>query len=178
MQPFDGPTTAFVCDDCGTVAFGDEEPRCCGRPMGSVEAPVETTDAVASPTLDDLLRTVFDMTDTELELCLCVMAGGELTVKELSATTGYDRSVVARHLNHLADLAVLDKRRRLLETGGEVYVYTPVPPEEIRHTFTRLFLDWVVDAARLLDDLSREKVESIVEPATDEPQWKLFRREA
>jgi predicted transcriptional regulator len=134
--------------------------------------------AVSEPTLDDLLETVFDMSATELELCLCVMEGGELTVSQLAEQTEYDRSVVTRHLNHLADLNVLRKQRRLLEQGGQVYVYTPVAPEVIRRTFKRLFLTWVVHSARLLDELRREKVESIVERHVEDSQWQIFLRES
>lgn len=175
MQAFDESTDVFECANCGNVGLGTGEIRCCGQPMGPVDT---ATDAVSQPTLDDLLTTVFDMSTTELELCLCVMEGGELTVSGLAEQTGYDRSVVTRHLNHLVDLAVLEKQRRLLERGGQVYVYTPVAPERIRRTFKRLFLYWVVGAARQLDDLRREKVESIVERSVDEPQWRVYQRDS
>ena len=176
MTPFDGPTDAFECESCGNVGLGRGEVRCCGQAMRSVT--VDPDDApVSRPTLDDLLRSVFDMSETELELCLCVMEGGELTVKELAERTDYDRSVVTRHLNHLTDLGVLEKRRRLLERGGQVYVYTPVEPEAVRRSLERGFLTWVRQSARLLEDLRREKVESIVERDADDPQWRVFREE-
>lgn len=177
MTTLDGSTELFTCTSCGNVGLGRSEIRCCGRPMDSVDIDVDGA-AVGRPTLDDLLGTVFDMSDTELELCLCVMEGGELTVKRLAGETGYDRSVVTRHLNHLADLGVVEKRRRILERGGEVYVYTPVVPDAVREALTRGFLAWVVHASALLDDLRREKVESIVERSTDEPQWKIFQEES
>jgi predicted transcriptional regulator len=171
MTTLDGSTELFECDSCGNVGLGSGEIRCCGRPMEPVD--IDGV-AVDRPTLDDLLVSVFDMSDTELELCLCVMEGGELTVKRLAEETGYDRSVVTRHLDHLVDLGVVEKRRRILERGGQVYVYTPVAPDAVREAFTRGFLAWVVHASNLLDDLRREKVESIVERGTDEPRWKIF----
>lgn len=174
MTPFHEATDVFECESCGNVGLGRGEIRCCGRVMRP--AVVDPDDVpVSRPTLNDLLRSVFDMSDTELELCLCVMEGGELTVKELAERTDYDRSVVTRHLNHLADLGVLEKRRRLLERGGQVYVYTPVDPDAVRRTLKRGFLAWVGQSARLLEDLRREKVESIVERDADDPQWKVFR---
>jgi predicted transcriptional regulator len=175
MGTFDGSTAVFECAECGNVGLGDNGIRCCGASMERVDV---TTDAVSRPTLDDLLGTVFDMSATELELCLCVMERGELTVSQLAEQTDYDRSVVTRHLNHLADLDVVRKERRLLEQGGEVYLYTPVAPEAIRRTFTRLFLAWVRHAARLLAELRREKVESIVDRRVDDPQWQIFLRQS
>jgi predicted transcriptional regulator len=181
MRPLDGATELFECDSCGNVGLGTGEIRCCDRPMrpvggrGADGGPDPT--AVSEPTLADLLGAVFDMSDTELELCLCVMEGGELTVADLAEQTAYDRSVVTRHLNHLADLNVVEKRRRLLESGGQVYVYTPATPEVVRRNLTRLFVHWVGQASARLDDLQREKVEAIVERASDEPQWRIFQKE-
>lgn len=172
MRPSAGSTDLFECASCGNAGVGTGPIRCCDRPMEAVDdgAPLE------EPSLADLLRTVFDMSDTELELCLCVMEGGELTVNRLASETDYDRSVVTRHLNHLADLGVVEKRRRLLERGGQVYVYTPRKPEVVRRELTRLFAAWVAHAAALLDDLRREKVESIVDRDDEDPRWRVFQR--
>lgn len=133
---------------------------------------VDDDTPVPSPTLEDLLRSVFDMTDTELDVCLCVMESGTLTVQELADDIEYDRSVVTRHLNHLAALGVLEKRRRLLESGGHVYVYSPAAPDEIRRRLRHAFLGWVAEAIPLVEGLRREKVEAIVD--ADDPQWRLY----
>jgi predicted transcriptional regulator len=147
--------------------------------MTPVESGVEPASdpgsAITEPDLETLLRTVFGMSETELEICLCVMESGEVTVQELADTVDYDRSVVTRHLNHLAELEVIEKRRQLLKSGGHVYVYTPVDPDEIRTRFRRLFLAWVGSAADALEDLRREKVESVVETNLEDPQWRIFR---
>jgi predicted transcriptional regulator len=132
---------------------------------------------ISQPTLEELLGTVFDMTEAELDICLCVMEGGERTVKELAEQIAYDRSVIARHLNHLVELGVLEKRRRILKQGGQVYVYAPVDPAEIRRNFSVLFLQWVQEASALIEALRREKVEAIVEADSSEPEWKIYRRE-
>lgn len=168
----DETTYVFECDACGNVGFGEGRIVCCGEPMQSVG---DRVGAVEEPTLEDLLVTVFDMSGTELEVCLCVMEAGEVTVDELAARIDYDRSVVTRHLNHLADLGVVEKRRRLLEQGGHVYVYTPVDPETVRRNLQDRFLLWVGQATEVIEDLSREKVESIADPESTEPQWKIFR---
>lgn len=164
----------FECDACGNVGLGRGEIVCCGEQM----RPVEKRDATLNePSLEDLLRTVFGMSDSELEICLCVMEAGEVTTAELAERIGYDRSVVARHLNHLVDLGVVEKHRRLLEDGGHVYVYTPTGPDVVRDRFTQLFLWWVQLATDQLDALRREKVEAIVDAEAREPQWRIYRKE-
>jgi len=174
MTPPADETRLFECDTCGGVGIGHNRPHCCEAPM----AAVETTDtAVEEPHLETLLQTVFDMSGTELDVCLCVMEGGELTVTELAEQIGYDRSVVARHLNHLADLGVVEKRRRIRPEGGHVYVYTPQPPEIVRERLRGEFLSWVRLATAQLGDLQREKVESIADAGTDERQWTVFQEQ-
>ena len=110
------------------------------------------------PTLETMVRTVFGMSETELDVCLCVMEAGEGTVSELADRVDYDRSVVARHLGHLVDLGVLERRRRLLEAGGQVYVYVPNDEDVVRRRLRGAFLAWVEDATALVETLGREKV--------------------
>lgn len=160
----------FECENCAGVALASEPPHCCGEAM----TPAEPTDAITDPSLETLVRTVFEMSGTELEICLCVMEGGALTVAELAAQIEYDRSVVARHLNHLADLGVVEKRRRIRPAGGHVYVYTPRDPETVRARLREAFLAWAGLAAGQLDALAREKVAAIAESETGERRWRVF----
>jgi len=174
MTPSADETRLFECETCGGVGIGHNRPECCGAPMAAADT-AET--AVSEPSLETLLQTVFEMSGTELDVCLCVMEGGELTVTALADQIGYDRSVVARHLNHLADLGVIEKRRRIRPEGGHVYVYTPQPPEVVRERLREEFLAWVRLATAKLDDLQREKVESIADAETDERQWTVFQEQ-
>lgn len=117
---------------------------------------------VEPPTTETLLRTVFGMSTTELEVCLCAMESGEATAAGLAEELGVDRSLVSRHLNHLAELGVLEKGRRVLREGGHVNVYTPVDVEEVRRRLELGLSVWTRDAVRLIDDVGKEKVERIV----------------
>ena len=170
MSLTEGSVDVYECKTCGNVGLGDGGVACCDGPM----ATVAVEPAVEAPTLAELLRTVFDISDAELDICLCVMAGGAQTVRELADRTDYDRSVAARHLNHLVELGVLDKQRRLLEQGGHVYVYSPKPVETVRRSFKRQFLVWLGAATGRLEELRREKVEGIVEGEGGETNWQLY----
>ena len=169
----DAGVDAFECDDCGNVGLGDGDITCCGSPMSRVDA----DPAVPEPSLGDLLGAVFGMSDAELDICLCVMEGGEQTAQELADRTDYDRSVAARHLNHLAELGVLEKRRRLLKKGGHIYLYAPRSAETVRREFKRQFLVWLEGAAGRLGEVRREKVEDIVDAERSDSQWTLYHEE-
>ena len=159
--------------DCGNVGLGDGDITCCGSPMSRVDA----DPAVPEPSLEDLLGAVFGMSDAELDICLCVMEGGEQTAQELADRTDYDRSVAARHLNHLAELGVLEKRRRLLKEGGHIYLYAPRSAETVRREFKRQFLVWLEGAAGRLGEVRREKVEDLVDAERSDSQWTLYHEE-
>jgi predicted transcriptional regulator len=160
----------YECSACGNVGIGDGTIRCCDGPMDVVD-PVSV---IEEPTLEDLLYAVFDMSATELDICLCVMEDGDLTVSELAERIGYDRSVVSRHLAHLAELGIIERQRRLLEQGGHTYVYSPVPAETVRAQLRSAFFAWVRTATARLDSLQREKVEAIAD-SDDATSWRIFR---
>jgi len=164
-------TTLFECDSCGNLGIGQNEIICCDSAMKRVS---DENICASKPSLDQLMRTVFDMSETELDICLCVMEGGEQTVAELAEQVDYDRSVVSRHLNHLADLGVVDKQRRILKEGGQVYVYTPNDPAVVRRNLLGAFILWVQESSSLIDSLSREKVEAVVKSDAQNPQWMIY----
>jgi len=159
------------CGSCGNFGFGTDDITCCEAPMETVG---DENDAVEHPTIDELLRTVFGMSDAELDVCLCVMEGGEQTVRELAERTDYERSLVSRHLNHLADLGVLHKERRLLKEGGQVYVYSARDPDAIRESFRAHFFAWVSRLDECIETLNRQKVESFVDESDGESRWQIY----
>lgn len=166
----DASVAVQACDTCGGVAVADGDVVCCGEQMAAAgDAPAD-----ADPTLGTVLRTVFDMSETELDVCLCVMEAGEVTASDLAEETGFDRSIVTRHLNHLAELGVIDKNRRLLERGGHVYVYTPTDESTVRDRLQGEFLEWVRVASTRLAALDREKVESLAGTDGAEPRWRIY----
>jgi predicted transcriptional regulator len=160
-------STIMECPDCETITLGgaDGRSRCCDEHRH----PIETEDVeIEPPALEDILGMVFGMNETELDVCLCVMDVGEATTSEIATELGVDRSHVSRHLNHLVDLGVLEKRERLLEAGGRVNVYTPASLETVRRNFTLGLLAWFDEAVDVIEGISREKVEAI-EALADHP---------
>jgi len=166
-------STPVECSDCGSVAVQSSRDRsqCCGRPVKEVDS---EEFPVQDPDLDELLGTVFGMSRTELDVCLCVMDVGEATTKDIARELDVDRSHVSRHLNHLVELGVLEKRRRLLEEGGRVNVYTPAELEAVRRNFTLGLFAWMDEAVEVIDGISREKVESITELSDEVPETAVY----
>ena len=151
------PPELVQCSACDALAIGATDVTCCDEPMERIDPGA----AAVEPSLETLLTTVFGISEGELEICLCVMEYGDVTVSELTDRVDVNRSVVARHLSDLVEIGVVERERRLLRQGGHVYVYTPVPEPTVRSRLTASFAAWVEDAAAELDSVSREKVEAI-----------------
>lgn len=146
----------YECRECGNVSFGDASSTCCGGRMAAVEAtPVER------PELPELLRNVFGISETGLNVCLCLMEENEATAANIAERLDIDRSTVGRQLNHLTDIGLLDKRQRLLESGGYVHVYSPVPVEKVRKRLTVGLYAWMDEALELVENVNEEKVRAM-----------------
>lgn len=116
---------------------------------------------IPAPELEDVLQVVFGISTSELAVCQCVMELGETTTAGAAEALDVDRSLVSRHLNHLTNLGVLEKDRRLRRAGGDVYVYRPTDIERVREAFARGLRGWTAAAERQIASLSREKVAAI-----------------
>lgn len=148
----------YECRSCGEYQLGATAPTCCDEPMAEIDdaAPIE------SPDEETLMRVVFGISETELEVCRHLMDEGEATVAELTSAVDRDRSVVTRHLNDLVELGVIEKESRVLSDGGRINVYSHRSAEAVRRQFELGLYAWLTDAVGVIDDLSEEKIELLV----------------
>jgi predicted transcriptional regulator len=154
---------AYECSTCGTIALRDGM-TCCDEPMDAVDA----TTSIDPPETESLVREVFGMSATDLELCRVLMAEGEATVRDLTGQLDRDRTSITRRLNHLADVGVLEKRTRVLPGGGRANVYSPRDVEYVRRRLELGLYAWLDDALDLVAELNREKIEAMAEAADAE----------
>lgn len=149
----------YECDRCGSVGIGagDCSMRCCGQSMAAVDA----DRTVDGPDVEQLLRDVFGLSETDVAVCLHAMTAGEVTVNEIADRADLDRSSATRTLNGLVDLGALEKRRTLLDQGGYVYRYRPVAPDTVRRRLRRELQLWAKGGLALVDELHRQKLDLV-----------------
>lgn len=164
MSPSASDLDIYECSTCGDVRLSDGDATCCGRRMGVVERPVP----IESPDTEEIVREVFDISPTELDVCRQVMAAGETTVGELVERVDRDRSVVSRHLNHLVELGVVEKRSRVLAEGGRIGVYSSRSEDVVRRQLTLGLYAWCLDAIERVEDVNEEKIAMMAEGADTE----------
>lgn len=149
----------YECRSCDEYRLGYGETICCGEPMDEFDDTVP----IEPPDEEQLMRTVFDISETELEVCRHLMAEGEATIRELTETVDRDRSVITRHLNDLVELGVLEKHSRVLSEGGRINFYSHRSVDAIRRQFKLGLYTWMIEAVDVIDDFSEEKLELMVQ---------------
>lgn len=164
MAPFESELAVYTCQSCGECQLASAAPTCCAEPMDEIDETVP----VESPDESHLMRAVFDISETELEVCRHLMSENELTVDELTGLVDRDRSVVTRHLNHLVELGMVEKHSRVLSNGGRVNVYSHRSADAVRRQFKLGLYTWLTDAVDVVDDLSEDKIERLVGGADED----------
>lgn len=110
----------------------------------------------AEPGFQEVLRCVFGIQDHEARLYLELLEAPDSTVAELAEAVDRDRSNVNRGLTTLLDKGLVDRRRRLLDSGGHVYQYRATPPEEARELMHQTLDEWSAYVHEKIDEFPDE----------------------
>ncbi|WP_123622286.1 helix-turn-helix domain-containing protein [Halorubrum sp. CSM-61] len=112
-----------------------------------------------SPSFEHVLSCVFGVQDHESRTYLTLLDHPGSTVAELAETLDRDRSNVNRSLSTLREKGLVERRRRLLDSGGYVYQYTAIPIPEAKARLHDALDEWaegVHDAIDAFDPDDRE----------------------
>ena len=90
-----------------------------------------------------LLSCVFGIRDHERKTYVILYEHPGSTVEELAEVLDRDRSNVNRSLSTLQQKGLLDRERRLLDSGGYVYQYTAVDLDVAREMLHAALDEWV-----------------------------------
>jgi predicted transcriptional regulator len=123
------------------------------------------TDAVNEPDLTTILSQVLGISSTGVEICVHMTGAEERATAEIATALGVNRSTVNRQLSQLRELGLIESRERSLKEGGQVYLHSPVPPEEMRRRHREALLSWITDAIELIDDMWGQSTTSVSETA-------------
>ncbi|ELZ40435.1 transcriptional regulator, TrmB [Halorubrum saccharovorum DSM 1137] len=104
-----------------------------------------------SPSFDHVLSCVFGVRDHESRTYLTLLDHPGSTVAELAETLDRDRSNVNRSLSTLREKGLVERRRRLLDSGGYVYQYTAIPVPEAKERLHDALDEWVEGVHAAID---------------------------
>lgn len=84
------------------------------------------------PAFEDVMRCVFGIQAHETRTYLALVERPGATASDLAAALDRDRTNVNRSLNALDGKGLVERSRRLLDSGGHVYRYTATPLPEVK----------------------------------------------
>ncbi|GAB7009794.1 helix-turn-helix domain-containing protein [Halorubrum trueperi] len=105
-----------------------------------------------SPSFEHVLSCVFGVQDHESRTYLTLLDHPGSTVAELAEALDRDRSNVNRSLSTLRDKGLVERRRRLLDSGGYVYQYTAIPVSEAKARLHDALDEWVDGVHAAIDE--------------------------
>lgn len=155
MAPVERKIEIAHCPSCDRVEL-DGEPTCCNERLETID----TTAVFEPPKLEEIAQQIFGATPLELDICDVLMAEGEASVSTLTDQFSHNRSTIFRHLNHLVERGMVTKRSEALEEGGQVDIYSCVPPDEIRRKLKISLYIWTQEAMELTDERIQAKIEA------------------
>ncbi len=112
-----------------------------------------------SPPFDHVLSCVFGVKDHESRTYLTLLDYPGSTVSELADVLDRDRSNVNRSLSTLREKGLIERRRRLLDSGGYVYQYTATPVPEAKRMLHEALDEWVEGVHESIAGFDPENVE-------------------
>ncbi|ERH02860.1 MAG: putative transcriptional regulator [Halonotius sp. J07HN6] len=108
------------------------------------------------PDFTHILSCVFGIRDHESRTYLELRDHPGSTVEELASILDRDRSNVNRSLSTLQEKGLVDRERRLLDSGGYVYQYTALDLPEAKQLLHDALDEWVASVHTAIDEFGEQ----------------------
>lgn len=154
------------CDELMMVSDESAKKSCCGDGIERMsQNSIETE--INNPEAEGVLRDMFGLGETSLNICFCVIENEGATVSEVADEMGIDRSAVSRHMKRLVDTGILRREERNLKQGGVVHIYAHEDPEVVKERLAVGAFLWTAEVIELINELNDEKMEAMMEEEAD-----------
>lgn len=110
----------------------------------------------AEPDVLLVMECVFGLGEHHVRVYSALLEMPGSTVEELAGELERDRSNVSRSLATLHEKGLIERHRRLLEGGGYVYQYLPVPLEEAKALMRDGLADWCERVDGIIEGIDQE----------------------
>lgn len=104
------------------------------------------------PGFHQVMSCVFGIQDHETRTYLALLDQPGSTVEELANRLDRDRSNVNRSLSTLLERGLVERQRRLLDSGGYVYQYDAVDLPEAKEMLHTALDEWTDHVHGVIDD--------------------------
>lgn len=98
---------------------------------------------------------VFNLQESHIRTYIAVVEHPESKTNHIAEDLDRHRRYVATSLRELHTAGLVEREKQRFETGGVGYVYSPLPPEEVKSHFQAEFQEWLTDAQTELSRIDR-----------------------
>lgn len=109
-----------------------------------------------TPSFRNVMSCVFGIQDHEVRTYVALLDQPGSTVEELANRLERDRSNVNRSLSTLLERGLVERERRLLDSGGYVYQYTGVDLPEAKELLHAALDEWTEHVHGVIDEFDGE----------------------
>lgn len=159
----------YRCEGCSELMMISDkatQKSCCGESLKRVrEKEIETS--INDPEAESVLRDMFGLGETSLNICFCVIENEGATVSEVADEMDIDRSAVSRHMKRLVKTGILRREERNLKQGGVVHIYAHEDPEVVKERLAVGAFLWTAEIIELINELNDEKMEAMMDEDVD-----------
>lgn len=120
---------------------------------GTDPTPEGTTLQPTEPDAGAVLTAVFDLGRRDVQVFRALADHPGSTAKALAEAVDRHRSNVNRSLDRLQSTGLVERERRILESGGHVYAYYAAPPERAMDLLHDGIDEWATRAHGSIDAL-------------------------
>jgi predicted transcriptional regulator len=120
------------------------------------EPTLRTLMLVEEPGFGDVLRCVFGLHERDVETYLALADHGEVSASALAGALDRDRSNVARSLQRLCEKGVAQRRREIMDGGGEMYCYEAAPLPDVKARMHEELDAWAEFVHDRIDEFEEE----------------------
>lgn len=99
-------------------------------------------DLIVEPDVASVLECVFGLGTHHARIYATLLDLPGSTVEEMASELDRDRSNVSRSLSTLHEKGLIERHRRLLDGGGYVYQYLPVPLGDAKRMMRAGLVEW------------------------------------
>jgi len=110
-------------------------------------------------TSQEVVRAIFDLKQGEIRAYFALAKQPHSSTDQLADELDQHRRYVARSLRGLHDVNLAEREQRVLDSGGQGYVYDPAPVEDVKQYLNNQLDDWVAHLRHEINDFD-EKIEN------------------
>ena len=107
-------------------------------------------------TSQEVVRSVFGLKHVEARAYLALLEHPHSSANEIAHELNHHRRYVSRMLRGAYDAGLVEREEQIFDSGGQGYIYDPVPVEEAKQYLKEQLNEWVAHLRAEIEDFDTD----------------------